>query len=80
MNRPVVNYYLLCYFYYGLPNIFENIVLINLYTMDPFELPRALSTMVDNDFSKLSMINTSGGFHYQLYFNFSPGEQMLMPV
>ena len=46
--------------YTGWPNIFDALGLMNLYTMAPLVLPRALSTAVDNNISRLSMINTSG--------------------
>ena len=47
--------------YTGWPNIFDALGLMNLYTMAPLVLPRSLSTVVDHDVSKLSMINASGG-------------------
>ena len=48
--------------YVGWPNIVESISLINLSTMDQFAFPRALSTVVANDVSRLSTINLYGGF------------------
>ena len=47
--------------YIGWPNIVDAIGLMNLSTMYPLVLSRALSTMVTNDIYKLSTINTSGG-------------------
>ena len=52
--------------YTGCPNIFYALGLMNLSTMAPLVFPRALSTVVANYVSSLFIINTSGGFHYQI--------------
>ena len=52
--------------YNGCPNIVDALDVMNLSTMDPLVFLQALSTVVANNVSKLSMINASGGFPYQL--------------
>ena len=47
--------------YTGRSKIVDALGLMNLSTMDPLVLPQALSTVMANNVSKLSMINTSGG-------------------
>ena len=47
--------------YHGCPNIFDAIVLMKLFTMAPLVLPRALSTVVANNFSKLSITKGESG-------------------
>ena len=46
--------------YSGWPKIVDALGLINLFTMDPLALPQALSTLVANNVSKLSIINAFG--------------------
>ena len=51
------------YRYYNIyPDIVEDMSLIIIYKMPPLALPWVLYTVVANDVSKLSMINTSGDF------------------
>ena len=47
--------------YTGCSNFFDALGLMNLSTIAPLVLPRALSTVVANNVSKLYMINASGG-------------------
>ena len=52
--------------YSGWKKIVDALGLMNLPMMDPLAFPRYLYTVADNNISKLSMINASGGFIYQL--------------
>ena len=61
--------------YTGWPNIVYDLVLMNFYTMDPLLFPRALYTVVAKDFSKLSMINTSGGGSFPISLCCALGEK-----
>ena len=62
--------------YYGWPKIVDAIGLMNLSTMDSLELPRALSTVVVNDISKLSTINASGGVSFPTFYFLCPGRNV----
>ena len=57
--------------YSGWTKIVDAIGLMKLFTMDPLEFPRALSTVVANDISKFFMINASGVFLAYPPVNFS---------
>ena len=56
------------------PNIVDDIGFMNLSMMSPLVFPRALSTVVTNNVSKLSIINTSWGVLSQLSIYCSLGE------
>ena len=55
------------------PKIVDDIGLMNLSKISPPVLPLALSTVVANDVSKLSMINVSGGIYFQDFSLLFPG-------
>ena len=48
----------------GGQTFFDALDLMKLYIMDPLDLPRALSTVVANDASNLSMANASWGVYF----------------
>ena len=47
--------------------------------MSPIVLPLDLSTVVNNDVYKLSMINTSGGVYFSVSLCCALAEQILVP-
>ena len=59
--------------YTGCPNIVDDLYFMNFSTMDPLVLPRALSNMVVNYVSKLSIINASGGVSLPNFSFLCPG-------
>ena len=46
---------------------------MNLSTMDPLAFSQALSTVLDNDVPKFSMINVSGGGYFETFSFLFPG-------
>ena len=65
--------------YNGWPNIVHALGLMNLSTMALLVLPQALYTVVADNVSKLSMINTSVGVPSQYSIGCSLGVQILVP-
>ena len=66
--------------YAGWTNIVDALGLMNLFEMAPLVLPLALSTVVSNDISKVSMINASGGGSLPISLYCALGEQILVPA
>ena len=62
------------------PNIFDALGLMNLSTMDPLVLTRALLTVEAKDVSKLSIINKSGRASFPNYSLLCPGRHILAPA
>ena len=61
-------------------NIVNALGLMNLFTMAVLALPQALSTVVANDVSKLTMINASGGTYLPTFFCCSLVEHIFFQI
>ena len=62
------------------PDIIYALGLMNLSTMDLLAIPQYLSTVVENNVSKLSMINTSGRVSFPIFLYSYLGENKLVPT